>query len=95
MTCLQRRVVNGVNSTSYVKTAGDLTPFFFKHVHTLLIFANALNDDTKMLIACEQEAPIYDPLDKMSTSNVLTLSASQVVKPVLDKDGLLKHDFWC
>lgn len=48
-----------------------------------------------MLIACKQEPPIYNPLDKMCSSNVLTLSASHVVKPVLDKDGLLKHDFWC
>lgn len=40
--------------------------------------------------------PIYDPSDKKSSSkNVLMLSVSQVVKPVLGEDGLLKHDFWC
>lgn len=50
-------MVNGVNSTSYVKTAGALTLLFFIHMHTLLTFANVLNQDTKMLAACKHENP--------------------------------------
>lgn len=46
-----------MNSTSYVRTAGDLTPSPFIHVRTLLVSANALKNDTKTLISCKQEHP--------------------------------------
>lgn len=64
-------------------------PLFFIHMHTLVVSANALNEGPRA--HSSQEPPISAPLAKDVQFKCLN-TASQVMKPVLDRDGWLEHD---
>lgn len=68
---------------------------FHTHAHAAYFLQMSWTRTQKCWQPVSTRIPICDPLDKMSSWNVLTLSASSMVKPVLEKGGWLQSDFWC